>query len=80
MAKLKSRYTKHSNPCNYCNKISCKQCFHRKNKTNYPNKELNIGRKVEMEHTDSKMIADKIARDHLKEDSKYYTKLIKCKL
>jgi len=38
-------------------------------------KELSMGIKVEMEHTDDPDIAEKIARDHLTEDSKYYSKL-----
>ena len=37
--------------------------------------ELAAGIKIEMEHTDDKAVADKIARDHLEEDSQYYTKL-----
>lgn len=39
--------------------------------------QLNKGIKVEMEHTDDKKIAKKIAMDHLYEDPKYYTKLKK---
>ena len=38
-------------------------------------KELAMGVKVEMEHTDNKIIADKIARDHLSEVPDYYTRL-----
>jgi hypothetical protein len=37
--------------------------------------ELDMGRKVEMEHTDDPKEAEKIAMDHLKEDPHYYTKL-----
>lgn len=37
--------------------------------------ELNMGRKVEMEHTDDPDVAEKIALDHLTEDPFYYTKL-----
>lgn len=37
--------------------------------------ELSQGISVEMEHSDDKDIAEKIARDHLAEDPKYYTKL-----
>lgn len=40
-------------------------------------KELKIGIKVEMEHTDSKEKAKVIALQHLAEDPKYYTKLAK---
>lgn len=39
--------------------------------------QLNMGIKVEMEHTDDKDLAKKIAMDHLYEDPKYYTKLKK---
>lgn len=37
--------------------------------------QLNLGAKVEKEHTDSDKEAVKIAMDHLVEDPKYYTKL-----
>ena len=37
--------------------------------------QLKMGIKVEMEHTDDKEVAEKIARDHLNEVSDYYTKL-----
>ena len=40
------------------------------------NPELEVGIKVEMEHTDDPKEAKKIALDHLKEDPKYYSKLI----
>jgi len=43
---------------------------HRYNKT-----QLRMGRKVEMEHTRSKRVAGMIARDHLTEDPRYYSKL-----
>jgi len=39
------------------------------------NSELQMGIKVEMEHTTDKRIAEKIARDHLKEFPDYYTRL-----
>jgi len=38
---------------------------------------LALGTKVEMEHTDNRGIAERIAMDHLTEDSRYYTKLAK---
>jgi hypothetical protein len=38
-------------------------------------KELEMGIAVEAEHTSDKGIAEKIARDHLAEDPKYYSKL-----
>jgi len=39
--------------------------------------ELEMGIKVEHEHTDNDEIAKRIALDHLTEDNKYYTKLKK---
>jgi hypothetical protein len=50
------------------------------------NKELKIGIKTEMEHAHlfpknlKKAMAERIAKDHLKEDKKYYTKLMKAGL
>jgi hypothetical protein len=38
-------------------------------------KQLEMGIKVEMEHTTDPNVAEKIARDHLAEDPEYYTKL-----
>ena len=38
-------------------------------------KELARGIKVEHEHTKNKLVAEKIALDHLNEDLKYYRKL-----
>jgi hypothetical protein len=35
-------------------------------------KQIKKGTEVEMEHTDDKEIAEKIATDHLKEDPRYY--------
>lgn len=48
--------------------------------------QLKIGIKTEMEHAHlfpknlRKSIAEKIAKDHLKEDKKYYNKLMKAGL
>lgn len=39
--------------------------------------ELAKGIKVELEHTNSTLIAKLIAKDHLKEDKHYYSKLAK---
>ncbi len=39
--------------------------------------QLRAGIEVELEHTTDKAIAKEIAKDHLKEDPKYYTKLQK---
>ena len=36
---------------------------------------LALGTKVEMEHTDNRAIAERIAMDHLTEDPRYYVKL-----
>lgn len=43
----------------------------------YDPKELRMGIEVEMEHTDDKDIAERIARDHLAEFKNYYTALKK---
>jgi hypothetical protein len=43
-------------------------------------KQLTMGIEIEMEHTDDPIVARKIAIDHLKEDPKYYTKLLSLKL
>ena len=40
-------------------------------------KQLSKGIKVEQEHTKNKMVATKIALDHINEDLKYYNKLKK---
>lgn len=40
----------------------------------YIKKELKLGSKIEMEHTKSKRLATKIAKDHLREFPNYYTK------
>jgi len=45
--------------------------------SDFNRKQLSKGIKVELEHTNDKKIAREIAMDHLKEDSKYYTKLAK---
>lgn len=49
----------------------------KKKETNVDPEQLKIGIKVEMEHTDSPQVAEKIARDHLIEIPDYYTRLIK---
>ena len=41
----------------------------------YDLEELQLGIKVELEHTPYKKIAEIIAKQHLAEDPKYYTKL-----
>jgi hypothetical protein len=41
----------------------------------YDAQELSQGIKEELEHTTNKEIAKKIAKDHLDEDSRYYSKL-----
>ena len=40
-----------------------------------PEDQLRMGIKVEMEHSDNVLVAERIARDHLTEDPSYYTKL-----
>lgn len=37
-------------------------------------RELAIGSRIEMEHTKSKRVATRIAKDHLREYPKYYSK------
>jgi DNA-binding PadR family transcriptional regulator len=44
--------------------------------SNYDREELKLGIKTELEHTDDAIIASKIAKDHLDEDPKYYSKLV----
>lgn len=39
----------------------------------YNKRELKIGRRIELEHTRSKSLATKIAKDHLREFPNYYT-------
>lgn len=46
-------------------------------KGDYDPKEIEMGIKVEMEHTNSKIIALRIVKDHLAELPDYYTRLIK---
>jgi hypothetical protein len=48
--------------------------------SDFNKKELNMGIKVEMEHTDNKIIAKLIAKDHLKEVKDYYTRLKKMEM
>ena len=43
----------------------------------FDSKELKKGIKIEMEHTDDKLIAKAIAKDHLSELPDYYTRLVK---
>lgn len=46
----------------------------------FDKRQLRMGVKVEMEHTYSKNIAKQIAKAHLVENKKYYTKLRKAGL
>jgi ribosomal protein S6--L-glutamate ligase len=48
-----------------------------KSDSDFDKNELEIGSMVEFEHTKDPKIAKEIARDHLTEDPKYYSKLIK---
>ena len=43
----------------------------------YDPKELEIGIKIEMEHTSCPLISERIAKDHLAEIPDYYTRLVK---
>jgi hypothetical protein len=46
----------------------------------FDQKSIKDGMKVEREHTIHKSVQKRIAKDHLKEDPKYYLKLKKAKL
>ena len=46
----------------------------------FDKEQVDIGVKVELEHTDDIELAKEIVKDHLKEDPKYYTKLKQAKL
>jgi len=46
----------------------------------YDPKEMEMGMKVEAEHTDNPLLVHKIVLDHLKEHSDYYTKLTSLEL
>lgn len=41
--------------------------------TKYDPKEVQMGIKVEMEHTNNPKVAERIAKDHLREHPRYYT-------
>jgi len=58
-------------------KHDAKGYYHIQDMVKSLNKQLEMGMKVEMEHTDSKEKAKEIAMDHLWEDPSYYTKLKK---
>lgn len=58
-------------------KHDAKGYYHIKNMMDSLRKQLHMGMKVEMEHTDDKEKAKEIAMDHLWEDPNYYTKLKK---
>jgi hypothetical protein len=58
-------------------KHDAKGYYHIQDMVKSLNKQLEIGMKVEMEHTDSEEKAKEIAMDHLWEDPSYYTKLKK---
>jgi hypothetical protein len=44
----------------------------------FDEKELGMGIETELEHTSDKKTAEKIAKDHLRENPKYYSILKKC--
>ena len=54
--------------------IKFKDIIHESPEKNY---ELEVGIQVELEHTDNRDEAKKIALDHMKENSNYYSKLYK---
>ncbi|MCK9369648.1 hypothetical protein M0R04_07050 [Candidatus Dojkabacteria bacterium] len=45
--------------------------------SDFNTKQLTMGIKIEKEHTDNELVAELIAKDHLKEFPKYYTSLTK---
>lgn len=47
------------------------------NDADFPKNQMELGEKVELEHTNSPVLAKEIARDHLTEFSDYYTRLKK---
>ncbi|NIT79606.1 MAG: hypothetical protein GWN58_33150 [Anaerolineae bacterium] len=47
----------------------------KKTDEDFSKEQLDMGQKVEMEHTTDPEVAREIARDHLTEDPEYYTKL-----
>lgn len=62
-----------------CDKCNCKMKGGKadgKSPDDYNQKQLEIGKKVQTEHTDDEEIAQKIAMDHLEEHPKYYSTLI----
>lgn len=48
-----------------------------KDNSNFDENELKVGTAVEMEHTQDSTLAEEIAKDHLTEDPKYYSNLVK---
>lgn len=50
---------------------------HRQKPEKFNRRQLEIGTRVEMEHTKSKRVARRIAKDHLREIPDYYTRLLK---
>ena len=56
--------------------VDCMTRLAANTETEISQKMIDIGTKIEMEHTDDKEVSKKIALDHLKEDPDYYVKLI----
>lgn len=48
-----------------------------KGKGEYDTEQMKMGKEIELEHTSNKLIAEKIAKDHLSEYPTYYSALIK---
>jgi hypothetical protein len=64
--------------CEYFELIKESKCSLKKAPSiDYDPKELAMGIKVEMEHTTDTDVAETIAKQHLAEDPKYYSKLKK---
>ncbi len=48
--------------------------------SDFDKEQLRMGIKIEREHTNNTALAKEISKDHLEENSEYYTKLKKCEL
>jgi len=79
--KVGYRYKKGSNirlgGCMRGNKFIMQGVKEAKDMTKYDPKQLKVGTKIEMEHTANKKVAEKIAKDHLREHPNYYTHFVK---
>jgi hypothetical protein len=77
---LKGGESDHKTLTQLAKKHDAKGYYHIVNMVQSLKKELEMGIKIEMEHTDDKDEAKEIAMDHLWENPSYYTKLKKSKI